>query len=66
MEIINNGRDCLFMQYSEFVDEYLLIYDRYMDYDNTFEERNDLEEQLIQLARLHMSAELYQSSTLIS
>jgi hypothetical protein len=51
------------MQYSEFVDEYMLIYDRYMDYDNTFEERKDLEEQLILLARLHMSADFYHSST---
>jgi hypothetical protein len=55
-----------FMQYSEFVDEYMLIYDRYMDYNNTFEERKVLEEQLIQLVRLRMSADLYHSSTLIS
>jgi hypothetical protein len=54
------------MQHSEFVDEYLFIYDRYMDYDITIEERKNLEEQLIQLARMRMSADLDHSSALIS
>jgi hypothetical protein len=54
------------MQYSEFVDEYMLIYDRYMDHDITREERKYLEEQLVLLAGQHMNTDLYHSSTLIS
>jgi hypothetical protein len=54
------------MQHSEFVDEYMFIYERYMDHDITPEERKDLEEQLIQLAGQRMSDDLYESSTLIS
>jgi hypothetical protein len=45
------------MQQSEFVDEYMLIYERYMDQDNTLEMRKNLEEQLIQLAVQHMNAD---------
>jgi hypothetical protein len=58
--------EVLFMYYSEFVDEYMLIYERFMDHDITPEERKDFEEQLIQLAGQHMTSDPYHSSTLIS
>jgi hypothetical protein len=38
---------------SEFVDEYMLIYERSMDHDITIEARKDLEDQLIQLVAHH-------------
>jgi hypothetical protein len=41
------------MQDSEFVDEYMLIYERSMDHDITIEARKDLEDQLIQLVAQH-------------
>ncbi|QGQ99107.1 hypothetical protein EHS13_31625 [Paenibacillus psychroresistens] len=43
------------MQDSEFVDEYMLIYEYYMDHEITAEERSNLEEQLIQLAEQRMN-----------
>jgi hypothetical protein len=41
------------MQDSEFVDEFMLIYERSMDHDITIEARKDLEDQLIHLVVQH-------------
>jgi hypothetical protein len=56
--------EVVFMQYSEFVDEYMLIYERYMENDIPHEEQKALEEKLIQLVRQRIIAELNQSPTL--
>jgi hypothetical protein len=53
------------MQDSEFIDEYMLIYEYYMDLEITIEERNNLKEQLVQLAGQRTSTDLYHSSTQI-